>query len=92
MKEEIIKIADRLKNSEMPESEAIRELLLTINPLPMFNDDSKKGNEKREQLITYYKNRIPFWRGTYSQGFADCFNWLSSVYEKVLNKKNNPEV
>ncbi len=84
MKEKILKIADRLKNDEILESEAIKELLLAINPFPMFNDNSNEGNEKRNQLITYYKERISFWRGTYSQGFADCYNWLSSVYKKSI--------
>ncbi len=84
MKEDILKIADQLKNGEVSEKESIKQILLVINPLPMLKDDSNEGNVKREQLITYYKNRIPFWKGTYGQGFADCFNWLSSVYEKNL--------
>jgi hypothetical protein len=51
--------------------------------MPMFADDSNLGNEKREQLINYYNEKIPNWEGTYSQGFADCFNWLLSEWQKA---------
>jgi hypothetical protein len=47
--------------------------------MPMFADDSNAGNEKRDNLIEQYKNKIPNWTGTYSQGFADCFNWIDQV-------------
>lgn len=51
--------------------------------MPMFADDSNLGNEKRTELINNYKNKMPEWEGNYSQGFADCFNWLLREYEKA---------
>jgi hypothetical protein len=49
--------------------------------MPMFADESNEGNEKRAELIKDYEDKIQNWKGTYSQGFADCFNWLCSAFK-----------
>jgi len=53
--------------------------------LSMFNDDSNEGNIKKSELIEEQKKFLgDKWDSSaYSQGFADCFNWIASKHKLI---------
>lgn len=76
------------KLSTPPESEKISEPL-SREEHP-FDNNSNLGNIKREELIAKYLQTFgENWTGNWSQGFADCFNWLRSP-TPLAESRNKP--
>jgi hypothetical protein len=76
-------VLSELQNTAEAKENHESKALHISDVMPMFADNSNLGNEKRAELIKDYKDKIPDWKGTYGQGFADCFNWLLREYEKA---------